>query len=135
MFDAILKAGFGKILDLPEPKKEHLTKFLDKASRDKDYLKLFQETPATESNVKKILQDMEKLGYEHKNEKGEYDWKTGKLPLQVLSREAEDLRNNYIIDKAKPGVLLIGSGHLDSIKRILKGRKEDYEMIGGESIE
>ena len=137
MFDAILKAGFGKILDLPEPKEEHLTKFLRRASSggNQDYLKLFKETPATEKNARKILQDMENLGYEHKNEDGEYDWKTGKLPLQVLSREAEDLRNNYILDKAKPGVYLIGAGHLDSMRRILKGRDEDHEMIGGEKIE
>ena len=131
IFDAMLKAGIGKKLDLPELTPKVLEKFLKRVN----FLDRAKKTMATKEDSKKFITDMEKEGYEHKDERGEYDWKEANTEMQKVSQEGEDLRNNYILDKSKPGVFIIGAGHLDSMKRILDGRKEDYEMIGGESIE
>lgn len=131
IFDAMLKAGIGKKLDLPELTSKVLEKFLKRVN----FLDRAKKTMATKENSKKFITDMENEGYEHKNEKGEFDWKEANTEMQKVSQEGEDLRNNYILDKANPGVFIIGAGHLESMKRILDGRKEDYEMIGGEKIE
>lgn len=131
IFDALLKANLGKKMNLPEPTPKILEKFFKRI----DLLDRAKNTKATKENAKAFITDMEKEGYEHKNEEGEYDWKTPSTELQKVNQEGEDLRNNYILDKAKPGVYIIGSGHLESMKRILDDRNEDYEMIGGEKIQ
>jgi hypothetical protein len=54
--------------------------------------------------------------------------------MQDASREAEDRRNLYILDRAAAGVYIIGSGHLHSVERILSGRSAEYELVGGSAI-
>lgn len=131
IFDAILKINLGKIMDLPELTPKVLEKFLKRIN----LLDKAKNTKATKENAKKFITDMENEGYEHKDSDGKYDWKEANTEMQKVSQEGEDLRNNFILDKSKPGVFIIGAGHLESMKRILDGRKEDYEMIGGEKIE
>jgi hypothetical protein len=131
IFDALLKVGIGKIMKLPELTPQILEKFLKRVN----LLDKAKNTKATKENAKKFITDMEKEGYEHKNSKGEYDWKTPSTEIQKVSQEGEDLRNNYILDKAEAGVYIIGAGHLESMKRILDERKEKYDMVGGEKIE
>lgn len=133
IFDGIINyfnKGFPKN-HFPELTTNILEKFLKKTN----LLEKAKNTIATKENAKKFITDMEKQGYEHKNAKGEYDWKNPSTPLQKVAQEGEDLRNDYILDKAEPGVFIIGAGHLDSMKRILDKRNEDYKMIGGEKIE
>jgi hypothetical protein len=130
IFDAILKSNLGKRLDLPELTPKILDKFLKKVN----FLDKAKNTKATKQNAKKFITDMEKEGYEHKDSKGKYDWKEANTEMQKVSREGEDLRNYYILDKAKIGVYIIGAGHLESMKRILDERNEDYDMVGGEKI-
>ena len=130
IFDAILKADLGKRMDLPELTPKILEKFFKRI----DLLDKAKNTKATKENAKKFITDMEKQGYEHKNSKGEYDWKNPSTELQKVSQEGEDLRNYYILDDAEPGVYIIGAGHLESMKRILDERNEDYDMVGGEKI-
>lgn len=131
IFDALIKADMGKMLDLPKLTPQILEKFFKQI----DMLDAAKNTKATKENSKKFVTDMEKEGYEHKNKQSEYDWKNPSTKLQKVSQEAEDLRNNYILDKASPGVYIIGAGHIESMKRILDEKNEDYEMIGGEKIE
>jgi len=131
IFDALLKADLGKMLDLPKLTPQILEKFFKRI----DMLDTAKNTKATKENSKKFITDMENEGYEHKDSKGKYDWKEANTPMQKISQEAEDLRNNYILDKAEQGVYIIGSGHLESMKRILDAKNEDYEMVGGEKIE
>ena len=131
IFDAILKSNLGKKLDLPELTPKILEKFLKRVN----FLDRAKNTKAIRENAKKFITDMEKEGYEHKDSKGKYDWKEANTEMQKVSQEGEDLRNYYILDKAKPGVYIIGAGHLESMKRILDERNEDYDMVGGEDIE
>jgi hypothetical protein len=131
IFDAILKSNLGKKMNLPELTSKVLEKFFKRVN----LLDKAKNTKATKENTKKFITDMENEGYEHKDSKGKYDWKEANTEMQKVSQEGEDLRNYYILDKAEPGVFIIGAGHLDSMKRILDKRNEDYKMIGGEKIE
>jgi hypothetical protein len=121
---------------LPDDNFPELTpKILEKFLKRVNFLDRAKNTKATRENAKKFITDMENEGYEHKDSKGKYDWKEANTEMQKVSQEGEDLRNYYILDKAKPGVYIIGSGHLESMKRILDERDEEYDMIGGEDIE
>ena len=134
IFDGILEyinKGLPDNNNFPELTPKILEKFLKRVN----FLDRAKNTKATKENAKKFITDMENEGYEHKDSKGKYDWKEANTEMQKVSQEGEDLRNYYILDKAKPGVYIIGSGHLESMKRILNDRNEDYDMVGGEDIE
>lgn len=122
IYDSIMKAQnkVGYFQDGRKFSRSTLTRFLKAISDSKhDFLEMSQQD-ATKKNVKKFLDQGEKLMWP--NDWEEYPFRAGKL-----AKLANDARDNWLL-KRKSGVYVMGSGHLiglhsrDSSLKIIDGR-------------
>lgn len=106
-----------------------LKKFLEEASeKGIDFIKLSQK-PATEKNLQDFIDKGEKLTWPSNWES--YPNKAGKL-----ARRETIIRDQWLIDKAPPGIYFIGSGHLKDIAKMSGNNIVDGSNIGtGSSVQ
>ena len=81
------------------------------------------QRPADQRNVQRFIRRGAKDGW-----KGNENPDTG---VGNMIRQAQLERENYLLDKAPPGVYFIGSGHLPSMSETVRSRGIKPRLIGG----
>jgi len=81
------------------------------------------QKPADQRNVQRFIRRGAKDGW-----KGNENPDTG---VGNMIRQAQLERENYLLDKAPPGVYFIGSGHLPSMSETVRSRGIKPRLIGG----